>query len=219
LGRVTSPETPFHSLFPVDFIDLDENVELIKVANGFSHTLILTNEGRVYGFGTNMRGILGGKHLRVLANLARPELLSFKNIVDEFVIDIACGVFHSVFLTKSGNVFISGRNNEYQIVPRDSPDCREWYSEPIWLKYDGVRQIHSAARNTILVQDHKFVHFGSYRAEDHVYTAYMYLERNYDELVLIRPGWNGFAYIVGQSIMKRDVMKMTKLVDVFYTFK
>jgi len=78
---------------------------VLRVAAGLYHTLVLTENNGLFGFGRNSHGQLGDqKHGNQIRPISIPG--------DEEVEDVYCGMFHSVILTKRGILYSMG-NNEY----------------------------------------------------------------------------------------------------------
>ncbi len=73
---------------------------VMDVTCGAMHTLALTNAGRLYSFGGGMYGKLG---LGDIDN--RFEASAVLHLQHEIVTQVAAGMFHSMVLTKSGNVY------------------------------------------------------------------------------------------------------------------
>ncbi|KAJ2216432.1 Retinoblastoma-binding protein [Coemansia sp. RSA 487] len=94
----------------------DECRTVRKVACGWSHTLALTNDGRVYVAGSGSFGQLGieellsasrKKHIDFWMQPAGAESIEFS--------DIACGLRHSLLLAANGSVYGCGANRKGQL--------------------------------------------------------------------------------------------------------
>ena len=84
--------------------------EIIKqIACGYYHTCIITVEEMVYTFGRNDYGQLG-LGIRTIRGSSQVTLLD-----DYSIIDITCGCYHSVAMSRTGKVFTFGRNNHGQL--------------------------------------------------------------------------------------------------------
>eukprot|EP01084_Bolivina_argentea_P181886 314098_1 len=76
-----------------------------------SHTIAMTKYGNIYAAGSNYTGAFGnGEHGSHKSILCTEISNSFVNKTDK-IIAIKCGNYHSVFLTKFGNVFCCGENH------------------------------------------------------------------------------------------------------------
>ncbi|XP_069945842.1 X-linked retinitis pigmentosa GTPase regulator isoform X3 [Cherax quadricarinatus] len=85
-------------LFPVKVLNLD--TPAVAVAAGSIHSVVLTESGTLYIWGSNSEGQLG---LEVLEQLT-PAFL----ILPEPAINVACGYYHSVAVTEGGTVYSCG---------------------------------------------------------------------------------------------------------------
>ena len=82
---------------------IDSNV--VKVSCGNNHSLALTSEGLLYGWGHNKFGQLAD-------NKSDKHPKPIQMDISEPIKSIACGLNHSMALTSSGKVFIWGLANE-----------------------------------------------------------------------------------------------------------
>jgi len=74
--------------------------EVVKVACGCYHTLVLTSEGKLYAFGRNSHGQLGlGDETTNNHHQTKPIEVKL-NLEDKKVIQIAAGFYHSVVLVR-----------------------------------------------------------------------------------------------------------------------
>ena len=79
------------------------------IACGGSHTVFLTNAGKVYSCGDNVYGQLGQS-----TSTTTPSQIT-TNIGSLTISAIACGGYHTVFLTNDGKVYYCGLNNHGQL--------------------------------------------------------------------------------------------------------
>jgi alpha-tubulin suppressor-like RCC1 family protein len=85
--------------------------QIIDFANGVFHCIARNSSGKVYCWGRNEYGYLGiGSQDE---SFHKPILNQYLN--HEFVIDISCGVLHSLVLTNCGEVYAWGWNIQGQI--------------------------------------------------------------------------------------------------------
>ncbi|XP_018331399.1 probable E3 ubiquitin-protein ligase HERC4 [Agrilus planipennis] len=82
--------------------------QIVEVACGDNHTLILTNEGKVYSCGSNDYGQLGHDQPR-----KRPNLV--KSLEAQTITHIACGATHSMALNQWGQIFTWGSDTYGQL--------------------------------------------------------------------------------------------------------
>lgn len=71
---------------------------IIQIACGFKHVLALTNNGELYAWGSNDDGQLG--HGSDVKLELKPRLITSLAAVP--IASIACGSFHSIVVTRSG---------------------------------------------------------------------------------------------------------------------
>ncbi|XP_044007230.1 X-linked retinitis pigmentosa GTPase regulator isoform X2 [Aphidius gifuensis] len=97
---------------PLDFMtqvapkQMQLNVSVINVACGGHHTLILGENGCIYGTGSNTNGQLGlGLDIQEIQTAQELTCDALKN---ENIIHISCGESHSAVVTESGKLFICG---------------------------------------------------------------------------------------------------------------
>ncbi|KAL9656841.1 hypothetical protein ABK040_004375 [Willaertia magna] len=74
-----------------------------KLCCGYRHTLLLTEEGSLFVAGDNSSSQCGFASAPSVNQFTKVENINNK------IIDIACGVFHSVFLTSNGELYASGK--------------------------------------------------------------------------------------------------------------
>ena len=92
-------------------LDLSNNPSL-SIATGLEHTVFLTNDGKVYSCGNHLYGRLGRT-----VDTANPRTIpSIISTLDPFTITaVACGSYHTVFLTNDGKVYSCGDNGGGQL--------------------------------------------------------------------------------------------------------
>jgi alpha-tubulin suppressor-like RCC1 family protein len=103
-----------------------QNLRIIKVASGDRHSLALTEDGRVYGFGSNEYGQLGlgpgtdetdGRKSTSSRDhiFPEPKLLNQGALERRRIVRVACGERHSVALSDSGEVICWGYGKNGQL--------------------------------------------------------------------------------------------------------
>ena len=103
----TQPVTTFQKL---DFLNLNPGETITKIRVGYSHNFAMTNEGRIFGWGSNGHQKVG---VSFIAITAKPTLLDrFKLDGDEYIDDISAGWDHNLAITNKKRVFSWG-NNRY----------------------------------------------------------------------------------------------------------
>lgn len=110
LGRVTSSENGEE--FTAGLVKDIESVNVVMVSAGDSHTMALSDEGIVYGWGT-YRDASGQVGLQADGIKHKPTvILSLKS---NPIIKVASGNDHTVALTKEGNIFTWGCAEQGQL--------------------------------------------------------------------------------------------------------
>lgn len=88
----------------VEFFE-DLNVQKLKI--GVRHSAAITDDGRLYMFGSGNWGVLGQGN-ESDANFKKPVLVSKFEKMGLKVVDICLGEYHSMALTEDGNVWTWG---------------------------------------------------------------------------------------------------------------
>lgn len=139
--ETTFPDRGYNVLAPVPQF----GKTVVAVAAGTSHSLILLEDGTVWGYGSNKYGQLGWKrealpgevvideehsalHHRIIASPNVAGVRDLAQVVPYAVVAIACGTIHTAFITFDGRLWTCGRNSrgecghgtpgEVQYVPR-----------------------------------------------------------------------------------------------------
>mmetsp|Transcript_11313 Transcript_11313/g.34971 ORF Transcript_11313/g.34971 Transcript_11313/m.34971 type:complete len:940 (+) Transcript_11313:1-2820(+) len=104
-----------------------EGLRVAHVASGESHSLFLTEEGRVWTCGSGFCGILGHGSLE---DCPQPRLL--ESLAHTQVLHVAVGVRHSVAVSEKGQVFTWGSADMGQLGHGSTEDreVHEWAFDP-----------------------------------------------------------------------------------------
>ena len=84
------------------------NVVIKSIACGFMHTLFVSESGHVYSMGSNSAGQLGIGEPTVKSKNT-PTLVETSPFIENVVVKVSCGNFHSLALTENGKVFSWGQ--------------------------------------------------------------------------------------------------------------
>ena len=107
-------------------LGFDISGKIIKVVNMVKHTIVLTDTGQVYGTGKNDWGQLGLNNTNDKKILTKMELdsvtLGFD--ISGKIIDVACGLGHTIVLTDNGKVYSCGYNLDGQLGLGDITDYK-----------------------------------------------------------------------------------------------
>ncbi|KAL9657925.1 hypothetical protein ABK040_015980 [Willaertia magna] len=91
----------------------DEKFNIKKIACGCNHTIFLTNDHKVYGLGFN--SFFQISSLSEI-NVTKPTEFNFNfKKENEYIIDVACGMNHSLFISNFGNVYGVGNSNSFRV--------------------------------------------------------------------------------------------------------
>lgn len=94
--------------------NLDESDFFIQIETGYMHTVALTNDGKVYTWGDNEDGQLGTGNTDVY-QMPVDITDNFELQLDEKIIYIDSGNYHSSALSSLGRVFVWGDNSVGQL--------------------------------------------------------------------------------------------------------
>jgi E3 ubiquitin-protein ligase HERC4 len=81
------------------------DASLVQISSGYYHFLMLTEDGKVYVMGLNNHGQLG-----LGTRVSSPQPIYLISLQGIPVAQIACGAYHTLILTVSGNIFAFGKN-------------------------------------------------------------------------------------------------------------
>ncbi|KAG2143761.1 regulator of chromosome condensation 1/beta-lactamase-inhibitor protein II [Suillus bovinus] len=115
-GHPVVAQIPAFKAIEGPFLD-GERQHVVKAAVGITFSIVLTNDGKVFSFGSGEKGQLGngrtGEHIITGNKTAfdvETEPIPVKGLDDKTIIDIACGPQHSVALDSQGFVYVWGYN-------------------------------------------------------------------------------------------------------------
>ena len=99
---------------PTNISKIYDNLKAIKVCCGNEHSLIISKNKNVYGFGNNEDGLLGlsDKIIKTYKPTKINFIVNNNNVsIEDYngkIIDISCGTVHNLALTEDGKVFSWG---------------------------------------------------------------------------------------------------------------
>jgi alpha-tubulin suppressor-like RCC1 family protein len=96
------------------------NEFVTDISFGFAHSLVLTNCGEVYAWGSNYCGQIGNG-----CNIDQLIPIKVKGFNNERVVMISCGRNHSMALTECGHVYSWGNNESGQLGIGNTVDSNE----------------------------------------------------------------------------------------------
>lgn len=90
--------------------EFDAGEKIVEIGNGRAHSIILTQNGRLFSFGMGEFGTLG--HGGSIFE-EKPRLI--KKLETRTIVSVACGLFHTLALSDIGDVYAWGRGFEGQL--------------------------------------------------------------------------------------------------------
>jgi alpha-tubulin suppressor-like RCC1 family protein len=89
---------------------LSDGDYIVKLSSGYAQVVALTHKGYAFfsGYGCHGEGAIA-------ASPATPTLVEAFSSKNIFIEDVSCGIFHTMWLTKDKQLYITGRNTEGQL--------------------------------------------------------------------------------------------------------
>jgi alpha-tubulin suppressor-like RCC1 family protein len=108
VNRTTPQRLSFTGLQTGEFIQ--------KISNGSSHSLALSNLGKLYVWGNNDYGQLGDGGSGPTSIKSSPTVLSMTNYLsNETIVEISCGESTSFVITSTGKILVWGTNQSGEL--------------------------------------------------------------------------------------------------------
>ncbi|RLU20163.1 hypothetical protein DMN91_006770 [Ooceraea biroi] len=116
------------NIFMPRAVEFTETENIEQISCGENHTVIVTKDGRVYSCGNNDYGQLGHEKTRKRFRLNSTDSIErvphmIKTLATKTVVQVACGVEHSVALTNDGEVYSWGSNMDGQLGLGSNVGC------------------------------------------------------------------------------------------------
>uniref|UniRef100_A0A4X2M2C8 HECT and RLD domain containing E3 ubiquitin protein ligase family member 6 n=1 Tax=Vombatus ursinus TaxID=29139 RepID=A0A4X2M2C8_VOMUR len=119
--------------------------EVVLVSCGKEHSLAVCKTGRVFSWGSGSEGQLGIKEFKK-QNFIPKEILDLSSVK---IIQVSCGLYHSIALAQDGKVFSWGKNHYGQLGLKENVSLQ---TRPQWVKsLNGIPMAQVAAGG-----DHSF---------------------------------------------------------------
>lgn len=137
------------SILPSKWIKKEGGIA--KISAGYSHLMILTNRGNLYGCGDNRVGQIGLDAAYIYTSSTYHNI-PLPNAHDKNIKSVHCGLNHTMILTFDGLLYATGGNSKGELGLGDFIDRYEFTRVPI----DNVTEIHlscTAAVSTIVTRD------------------------------------------------------------------
>jgi alpha-tubulin suppressor-like RCC1 family protein len=84
-----------------DPISKNKKVWIVKIRSGRKHAACVDRDAKLYTFGQNFDGCLGGEEYSALAS---PKVITELSINDQKVVDFDCGDFFTTVIVEAGNI-------------------------------------------------------------------------------------------------------------------
>ncbi|XP_067244112.1 retinitis pigmentosa GTPase regulator b isoform X1 [Chanodichthys erythropterus] len=128
----------------------------LRISCGDEHTALVTENGKLFMFGSNNWGQLG---LGTKTTVNKPTCV--KALKSESVKLAACGRTHTLVYTSRGNLYASGGNNEGQLGLGDCDDRASFHLVDFFSKHGPIKML-AAGSNTsaALTQDCRLYMWG-----------------------------------------------------------
>jgi alpha-tubulin suppressor-like RCC1 family protein len=176
--------------------------QIIDICCGQWHTLVLTNKGEVYASGLNSEGQIGN-------GISHYEYQSIQikgnGFNDEKVIQISCGLLHSMALTESGHVFSWGYNS-YGQLGHNNINITNEPSLVLLSNKIPIKKISCGLRHSLLLSREGHIYwFGNNGIEIEITPKKLIINKNefidiashYNHYISIALSVNGIYYIWG----------------------
>ena len=139
-------------------VEVGEGEVVTRVACGQAHTCVLTEQGNAYVF-----GLLKLSATTALETHLTPHRVCIPELGNARVVDVACGLLHTLFLTDQGQVYGWGQNMNGELA---LGDVLEFAHEPTLISsLHDIRHIACGAMHSCAVTaDGRLVTFGSNHA-------------------------------------------------------
>jgi alpha-tubulin suppressor-like RCC1 family protein len=194
---------------------------------GSGHTLVLTNSGEVYTWGWISFGQIWNE--RSGKNEFQLIPIKVNGFNDEKVIQISCGVWHSMALTESGRVFSWGDNGSGQLGLNKKDDIVVNIPSIVLLSNEiSIEKISCGPEHSLLLSRDKDIYwFGWNEIEKQITpkkiineNKFIEIESHYDYNISIALSLNGIYYVWGHissnvKIKEPEETEFKSLDDIF----
>lgn len=135
---------------------LTENFIPQKVICGGYHTIIITNDFKLYSCGLNNYGQLGNG-LNINTNI--PILMNIENFNNHKPISGSCGYYHTCILDNSGNIYTCGLNDNGQLGLNTYLNVSTLSKlNKSLFDYSNIISIYASKNNTFVINNNKVLY-------------------------------------------------------------
>ncbi|XP_056591458.1 retinitis pigmentosa GTPase regulator b isoform X4 [Triplophysa dalaica] len=128
----------------------------LKISCGDEHTALVTENGKLFMFGSNNWGQLG---LGTKTTVNKPTCV--KDLKSERVKIVACGRTHTLVYTSRGNLYASGGNNEGQLGLGDCEDRTSFHLVDFFSKHEPIKMLAAGSNiSAALTHDSRLYMWG-----------------------------------------------------------
>uniref|UniRef100_A0A6B2KW11 Protein kinase domain-containing protein n=1 Tax=Arcella intermedia TaxID=1963864 RepID=A0A6B2KW11_9EUKA len=144
------------NVFQPTLLNLLSDKVVVKIACKGRFAMLITDEGQLYGFGENSFGQLG---LACKETQFRPRLVAAFG--EKKVVDVECGLYHTMVLTDNGQLYSFGSNSYGQLglgttFDHDSPQLVSFFSNK------KIKKLCCGLQSTIIItEDEQVFAFGN----------------------------------------------------------
>ena len=111
-------------------LGFDETVDIVQVAGGFSHSLALDSDGKVYSWGRDNYGQLGNG--ATTGNQASPVAVDISGVLSgKTITAIAADYNHSLALDSDGQFYSWGRDHSGQLGDGGAINSTDFQASPV----------------------------------------------------------------------------------------
>jgi secretion-regulating guanine nucleotide exchange factor len=184
----------------------DTETKIRKVACGWDFSVVLLSNGTVYGCGSNAFGQLGLSENTKRCSIFTPLVVESSI----FVIDVSCGMRHTLLLDKNGNVYSTGCGKKGQLglgqevkrlfTPTIVKDIPKGLSVHCGQHFSAVVTTSQASCDLFMFGDNKYKQVSN-TSSNTIYTPHLNMTSSLarGKLIAINCGWTHVVILLSNS--------------------